>query len=196
MGIAPILDVASQLILPVYFLIFKGSCITLWHLLNDLDGNILIATPPSSIMMSQTPCFLFDFLLMVTVSHLKGGLTFPNILPLAFFTGGKVNYKTACTIYFLPNPVSSACICAFKTVPLFDYWAGNLASITFSAARVFIMGFSCIFLSYHSFEVSWLAKTDLNIISNCFCPLIFDKAALSFPQPLVKRGIPLIVSEN
>ena len=139
MGIIPILDVASQRILPVYFLIFKGSCITLWHLLNDLDGNILIATPPSSIMMSQTPCFLFDFLLMVTVSHLKGGLTFPNILPLAFFTGGKVNYKTACTIYFLPNPVSSACICAFKTVPLFDYWAGNLASVTFSAARVFII---------------------------------------------------------
>ena len=196
MGIAPILDVASQLILPVYFLIFKGSCITLWHLLNNLDGNILIATPPSSIMLSKTPYFLFDFLLVVTVSHLKGGLTFSNILPLAFFTGGKVNYKAACTIYFLPDFVSSACICACKTAPLFDYWAGNLASVTFNAARVFIMGFCCLLFSYQSFEVSWLAKTNLNVFSNCFCPLIFDQAALSFPQPLVKRGIPLIVSEN
>ena len=148
MGITPILDVNSQLILPVYFLIFKGCCISLWHFFNDLNWDVLVTTPPSSIMLSKTPYFLLDFLLMITVSHLKGGLTFPNILPLTFFTSGKVNYKTACTIYFLLNLVSSASVCACKPAPLFDYWAGNLASVTFTAARVFIMGFCCIFLSY------------------------------------------------
>ena len=93
--ITPILDVTPQLILPVYFLIFKGSCVSLWHFFNDLNWDVLVTTPPSSIMLSKTPYFLLDFLLMITVSHLKGGLTFPNILPLTFFTSGKVNYKTA-----------------------------------------------------------------------------------------------------
>ena len=118
MGITPILNITSQLILPVYFLIFQGFCVPLWHLLNNLYGDILISTTPSTIMLAQTPNFFLYLLLVITMSHFKGGLALPHILPPTSTTGSKVDNKTACTIYSLLDFVGSPSVGALKSVPL------------------------------------------------------------------------------
>ena len=52
----------------------------------------------SPIMVTQTPNFIFNFLFVVAMSFLEGGLTFPHILPPTLFTRNKINDKTTITV--------------------------------------------------------------------------------------------------
>ena len=83
MGVPPVLNITSELILPVQLTICQGLVVATLHLIYDLHRHILIGTTPlPPIMVAQSTIFFLDFLLMSTVpqSELTGGL--PHILTL------------------------------------------------------------------------------------------------------------------
>ena len=148
MGIPPILNIASQLVLPINFLGFKGFCVPILYLFYNLYCKVLVAAPIPTIVLPQAPNFLLNFLLMITVSLFEGGLALTHILTPTSTTGSKVDYETASAIHLLLDLVSSACIGAGKCDPLLDNWAGNPALGTFLTSRVFFNGFWGFLLSH------------------------------------------------
>ena len=134
----------------------------------------MVATPISPIVLAQTPNFFLNFLFMIAVSFLEGGLTFANILTPTSTTSSKVDHKTASTVQILSDLISSARIGTFEGDPLLDNGTGNPAFSAFSAPRVFLTGFGGFLLSYNSFEVLRLPKKYLYVLSKGFCLLIFD----------------------
>ena len=63
MGIPPIFNIASQLVLPIGFPLGQTSVVPLLHLVNYLEGYVTIPTPPSTpIMGPQSPYLILDLL--------------------------------------------------------------------------------------------------------------------------------------
>ena len=131
MCIATILYVATELVLPIDFLIFQSFSVPHFHLFDYLNRNIGVATPITTIVLAQTPHLFLNLLFMVTVPLFKGGLTLPNILTPTSTTSSQVDYETAGTIYLLSYPVGLSCICAGECAPLLYDGAGYPALAAF-----------------------------------------------------------------
>ena len=131
MGISPILDINSKLILPVYLLFCQALVVTNFHSFNQLDRDILVPTALPPIMVPQPPYFLLDLLLMIAMSELEGGGALPHILPPAVLTGSKINDKGGVTIHFLSDGVCFSGVSALEFPPFLQNWAGNPALATF-----------------------------------------------------------------
>ena len=83
-GVTPILNITSELILPVYFCLCQGSHISSLYLINDLNTDVLIATTPPPIMLPQAPIFPLHLLFVVAVSFLNVVCDFPMYCTLHF----------------------------------------------------------------------------------------------------------------
>ena len=122
-GMPTILDIATKLVLPKNLPFTQCLLVPHFYSFYQLYGHILIPTSIPSIVVSQAPYQVFDLSLMVAVSFLKGGSTFPHILPPTLLTGCKVNEKRGITNHFLSDGVRFPCVCALECPPLPQNWA-------------------------------------------------------------------------
>ena len=96
--IPPVLNVTSQLVLPISLLFLKGPGIPLLHLVYYLDGYVTVSTSRAPIVLAQPSYFFLYFLFMVTMPLLECSLALAHILALTLLTSGKINHKTAGTV--------------------------------------------------------------------------------------------------
>ena len=99
MSIPTIFNEAAQLVLPIDFQVSQGFLVPQCHLVDDLHGEILIATSGrTTVVLTQAPSAFLDLLLVVTVAGFKRCLGFTHILPSAFVASSRVNDITTLTI--------------------------------------------------------------------------------------------------
>ena len=151
MCMPPILNIATELVLPVHFLCCKGLIISNLYLLNELYGYTRVPTPLSPIMVAQPTITPLDFLLMVTVSLFEWGGTFSNILSLTFLACPKVNNIRTVTVQSLSDRIGSLCVSASKFPPLLHNRTGNPALPTFVTPWFFSSRFFHVCLGCYSF---------------------------------------------
>ena len=174
MCIPSILNITSQLVLPISLLLFKSPCVPLLHLIYNLDGYVIVATSRPPIVLAQPTYLFFNLLFMVTVPHLKGGLALTHILALTLLTSGKINHETAGAVQFLFYLVGFSSVSACEHPPLHKNGAGNPASSTLETTRARFCRFGASFLCNDSLNILWLAVANLQLVPQILCLLIFD----------------------
>ena len=94
MGIPPIFNIASQLVLPIGFPLSQTIMVPLLYLVNYLEGYVLIPTSPiTPIMAPQSPNLIFDLLFVSGMPLFECVACFPHILPSTPPASSQINHK-------------------------------------------------------------------------------------------------------